>query len=178
MLQSFSRAYLEAIDQAHLGMSDTVAGNLRSRRWGDTPSMKRHGHPFPVTGDALKGACFLPILGWCHHDDSHFLRALGTKQRPGVSKDCPVRHMMLHGHDEFLPVGQNVANDRDRSDGRVASVYNCSLARAFERQISGTRVSRKPQHDHPNERRGKKRSPESNLMVAMRWTAITPSGSA
>jgi transposase len=32
MLQSFSRTYLEAIDQAHLGMSDTVAGNLRSRR--------------------------------------------------------------------------------------------------------------------------------------------------
>jgi hypothetical protein len=69
MLQSFSRAYLDAVDQAHLGMSDTVAGSLRSRRWGDTPSMKRHGHPFPVAGDALKGACFLPILGWCRHDD-------------------------------------------------------------------------------------------------------------
>jgi hypothetical protein len=106
MLQSFSRAYLEAVDQAHLGMSDTVAGSLRSRRWGDTPSMKRHGHPFPVTGDALKGACFLPILGWCRHDDSHFLRALGTKQRPGVSKDCLVRHILVHRHDEFPPVGK------------------------------------------------------------------------
>ena len=65
------------------------------------PSMKRHGHPFPVTGDALKGACFPPILGWCRHDDSHFLRALGTKQRPGVSKDCLVRHILVHRHDEF-----------------------------------------------------------------------------
>jgi hypothetical protein len=109
MLQSFSRAYLEAIDQAHLGMSDTVAGNLRSRRWGDTPSMKRHGHPFPVTGDALKGACFLPILGWCRHDDSHFLRALGTKQCPGVSKDCLVRHILVHRHDEF-PSRREVKN--------------------------------------------------------------------
>jgi hypothetical protein len=72
-------AYLEAVDQAHLEMTDTVAGSLRSCRWGDTPSMKRHGHPFPVTGGALKGACFLPILGWCRHDESHFLRALGTK---------------------------------------------------------------------------------------------------
>jgi hypothetical protein len=36
MLQSFSRAYLEAVDQAHLGMSDTVAGSLRSCRWGGT----------------------------------------------------------------------------------------------------------------------------------------------
>jgi hypothetical protein len=101
MLQSFSRAYIEAVDQAHLGRSDTVAGSLRSRRWGDTPSMKRHGHPFPVTGDALKGACFLPILGWCRHDDSHFLRALGTKQRPGVGKDCLVRHILVHRHDEL-----------------------------------------------------------------------------
>jgi hypothetical protein len=104
MLQSFSRAHLDAVDQAHLGMSDTVAGSLRSRRWGDTPSMKRHGHPFPVAGDALKGACFLPILGWCRHDDSHFLRALGTKQCPGVSEDCLVRHILVHRHDEFLPV--------------------------------------------------------------------------
>ena len=109
MLQLFSRVYLEAVDQAHLGMSDTVAGSLRSRRWGDTPSMKRHGHPFPVTGDALKGACFLPILGWCHHDDSHFLRALGTKQRPGVSKDCLVRHILVHRHDEF-PSRREVKN--------------------------------------------------------------------
>jgi hypothetical protein len=28
MLQSFSRTCLEAVDQAHLGMSDTVAGSL------------------------------------------------------------------------------------------------------------------------------------------------------
>src|ERR1700680_3285977 len=105
-----------------LGMSDTVARSLRSRRWGDTPSMKRHGHPFPVTGDALKGACVLPILGWCRHDDSHFLRALGTKQRPGVSKDCLVRHILVHRHDEFPPVGKNDARDKSRSKCRVASV--------------------------------------------------------
>jgi hypothetical protein len=46
MLQSFSCAYLEAVDQAHLGMSDTVAGSLRSRRWGDSPSIKGHVNPF------------------------------------------------------------------------------------------------------------------------------------
>jgi hypothetical protein len=46
MLQSFSCAYLEAVDQAHLGMSDTVAGSLRSRRRGDSPSIKGHVNPF------------------------------------------------------------------------------------------------------------------------------------
>src|SRR5229473_7533215 len=49
------------------------------------PSMKGHVNPFAVTVGALVGAGFLPFLGWCRHDDSHFLRALGTKQRPGVS---------------------------------------------------------------------------------------------
>jgi hypothetical protein len=29
-----------------LGMSDTVAGSLRSRLWGDTPSIKGHVNPF------------------------------------------------------------------------------------------------------------------------------------
>ena len=102
------------------------------------PPRKIQGDGFPVAVGALVGACFPPGTGWCRHDDTHFLRTLWTKQ--GASEECLVRHMMLRGHDEFLPVGQNVANDRDRSDGRAASVYNCSLARAFERQISGTRV--------------------------------------
>jgi hypothetical protein len=121
-------------------MSDTVAGSLRSRRWGDTPSMKRHGHPFPVTGDALKGACFLPILGWCRHDDSHFLRALGTKQRPGVSKDCLIRHILVHRHDEFLPVGENVADDKGRPMAAWRLYKIAHWAPASRRQISGTSV--------------------------------------
>src|SRR6202022_3301287 len=116
MLQSFSRAYLDPVDQAHLGMSDTAAGNLRSRRWGDTPSMKRHGYPFPVTGDALKGARFLPILGWCRHDDSHFLRALGTKQCPWSGIYWCIDMM------NSPPVGKNDARDKSRSECRFASV--------------------------------------------------------
>jgi hypothetical protein len=69
-------------------------------------SRKGHGHPFPVTGGALIGACFPPIRGWCRHDDSHFLRALGTKQCQGVSKDDLVRHMLLQRHDELPLVGK------------------------------------------------------------------------
>jgi hypothetical protein len=58
--------------------------------------MKGHGNPFSVTVDALVGARFPPIMGRCRHNDSHFLRALWTKQHPGVSKDCLVRLVMLH----------------------------------------------------------------------------------
>jgi hypothetical protein len=39
-------------------------------------STKRHVNPFAVTVGALVGACFPLGLGWCHHNDSHFLRAL------------------------------------------------------------------------------------------------------
>jgi hypothetical protein len=140
MLQSFSRACLEAIDQAHLGMSDTVAGNLRSRRWGDTPSMKRHGHPFPVTGNALKGACFLPILGWCRHDDSHFLRALGTKQCPGVSKDCLVRHILVHRHMNSLPWGNSVARDqaRPKAESRLYKIAHTARSNRMNSASSTT----------------------------------------
>jgi hypothetical protein len=140
MLQSFSRAYLDAVDQAHLGMSDTVVGSLKSRRWGAPPSMKRHGHPFPVTGDALKGACFLTILGWCHHDDSHFLRALGTKQCPGVSKDCLVRHILVHRHDEF-PSRREKRHDLNLGPNADSCLYKIAhRARAVHSQISGTGV--------------------------------------
>jgi hypothetical protein len=122
-------------------MSDTVAGNLRSRCWGDTLSMKRHGHPFPVTGDALKGACFLPILGWCRHDDSHFLRALGTKQCPGVSKDCLVRHILVHRHDELPSRRENRREGVSLGPNAESRLYKIAhWARAFQRQISGTRV--------------------------------------
>src|ERR1700730_13650334 len=65
------------------------------------PSRKGRDNPFPVTVGAFVGACCLPIQGWCRHDESHFLRALGTKQCPGVSKDCLVRHILVHRHDEF-----------------------------------------------------------------------------
>src|SRR4249919_892339 len=65
------------------------------------PSRKCRDNPFPVTVGAFVGACCLPIQGWCRHDESHFLRALGTKQCPGVSKDCLVRHILVHRHDEF-----------------------------------------------------------------------------
>jgi hypothetical protein len=143
MLQSFSRAYLEAVDQAHLGMSDTVAGSLRSCRWGDAPSMKRHGHPFPVTGDALKGACFLPILGWCRHDDSHFLRALGTKQCPRVGKDCLVRHILVHRHDQFPSRREKRRLRLGPNASRVCIKLLTALARSH-RQISGTGVPENP----------------------------------
>ncbi len=65
------------------------------------PSMKGHGNPFSVTIGALVSARFPPIMGWRRHDDSHFLRALCTKQHPGVSKDCLVRLVMLHRHDDI-----------------------------------------------------------------------------
>src|SRR3984893_3205298 len=53
------------------------------------PSMKGHGNPFSVTVDELVDAHFPPIMAWRRRNDSHFLRALCTKQHPGVSKDCP-----------------------------------------------------------------------------------------
>ena len=70
--------------------------------------MKGRRNPFSVTVDALVGARFPPIMGWCRHNDSHFLRALGTKQRPGVSKDCLVRLVMLHRHEDSPSVGQRL----------------------------------------------------------------------
>ena len=71
-------------------------------------SMKSHVHRFPVTIDALVGAGLLPILGWCRHNDSHFLRTLGTKQHPGVTRDCLVRHMIMHRHDDSPFVGKRL----------------------------------------------------------------------
>jgi hypothetical protein len=83
------------------------------------PSMKGHGNPFSVTVDALVGARFPPILGWCRHNDSHFLRALCTKQRPEVNKDClACDNAMMNS----LLVGKNNARDEARSDRRIASV--------------------------------------------------------
>jgi hypothetical protein len=69
-------------------------------------SMKAHGHPFSVTVDALIGARFPPTLSWYRHNDSHFLRALWTKQDPGGSRDCLARRMIMDRHDEFLPAGK------------------------------------------------------------------------
>jgi len=59
------------------------------------------GKPFSVTVEALVDARFPPIMGWRRHNDSHFLRALCAKQHPGVSKDCLVRLVMLHRHDDI-----------------------------------------------------------------------------
>jgi len=95
--------------------------------------MKCRGHPFPVAVDALVGRCFLPILGWCRHDDSHFLRALGTKQRPGVSRGRLVRLILLHRHDEFPPVGRRLG---PMAESRLYKIAH--WARAFQRSISGT----------------------------------------
>jgi hypothetical protein len=86
--------------------------------------MKGHGNPFPVTIDALVGAGFPLILGWCRHDDSHFLRALWTKQHPGVSSDCLVRHMRLHGHDNSPSVGKRLG---PIAESRLYKIAQCNL---------------------------------------------------
>ena len=111
------------------------------------PSMKGHGNPFSVTVDALVGARFLPIMGWCRHNNSHFLRALCTKQYPGVGKDRLVQLVMLHRHDGSPSAGTEVA---PMAESRLYKIAH--WARAFQRQISGTGVPEIPQNDHRNER--------------------------
>ena len=85
-------------------------------------SMKVHGNPFSVTVDALVGARFPPILGWCRHNDSHFLRALCTKQHPGVSKDCLVRLVLLHRHDDSPSVGKRLG---PMAGSRLYKIAHC-----------------------------------------------------
>jgi hypothetical protein len=94
------------------------------------PSMKGHGNSFPVTIDALVGARFLPIMGWCRHNDSHFLRALCTKQHPGVSKDCLVRLVMLHRHDDSPSVGKRLA---PMAGSRLYKIAHWTRARSIGR---------------------------------------------
>jgi hypothetical protein len=88
------------------------------------PSMKGHCNPFSVTVDALVGAHLPPILGWCRRDDSHFLRALCAKQRPGVSKDKRVRHMLMNRHDDSPSVGKRLG---PMADSRLYKIAHCNL---------------------------------------------------
>jgi hypothetical protein len=83
--------------------------------------MQDYTNRFSMTVDAFIGARFPPIMGWCRHNDSHFLRALWTKQHPGVSKNCLVWYMLLHRHDDPSRK-KNDTRDQASSDGRVASV--------------------------------------------------------
>jgi hypothetical protein len=69
-------------------------------------SIEGHGDPFSVTVGALVGAYLLTIMGWQRRNDPHLLRARCTKYHPGVSKDCPVRLVMLHSHDDYPSVGR------------------------------------------------------------------------
>jgi hypothetical protein len=92
------------------------------------PSRKGRGNSFPVTVGALVGACFPPILGWCRHYGSHFLRALGTKQCPGVNKNCLVQHMIMHRHDDFPLVGKTTRGLSLRSvaESCLYEIAHCS----------------------------------------------------
>ena len=85
-------------------------------------SRKGRGHPFAVTIDALVGACCPPIQGWCLHDESHFLRALGTKHHPGFSKDRLVRLVMLHRHDDSPSVGKRLG---PMAETRLYKIAHC-----------------------------------------------------
>jgi hypothetical protein len=97
-----------------------------------------------VTIDTLVGPCCPPIQGWRRHDESHFLRALGTKQRPGVSRDCLVRHMIMHRHMNSLPWGNSVARDQARPKAESRLYKIAHWARAFQSPISGTGVPETP----------------------------------
>ena len=81
-------------------------------------------NPFPVTIDTLVSACCPPIQGWCRHDESHFLRALGTKHHPGFSKDLLVRLVMLHRHDDSPSVGKRLG---PMADSRLYKIAHCNL---------------------------------------------------
>jgi hypothetical protein len=96
--------------------------------------MKAHGHPFSVTVDALIGARFPPTLGWYRHNDSHFLRALWTKQHPGGSRDCLARRVIMDRHDEFLLVGENVAGNqaRPKAESRLYKIAHTARSNRTE----------------------------------------------
>jgi hypothetical protein len=72
----------------------------------DAARPSKEGPRSSIPGDRTRThrCVFPPILRLCRHDDSHFLRAVWTKQHPGGSRGCLARHM--HRHDEFLPVGK------------------------------------------------------------------------
>jgi hypothetical protein len=99
------------------------------------PSMKARTNPLPVTIDALVGACCPPIQGWCRHDESHFLRALWTKQHPRVSNDCLVRLVSCIDMMNSLPSGKTMRMIRlGRWPSRVCIKLLTSLARSTGKQ--------------------------------------------
>jgi hypothetical protein len=131
----------------------------------DSASRKGHGHPFPVTVGALIGACFPPILRWCRHDDSHFLRAVRTKQHPGGSRDCLARHMIMHRHDDFPLVGKTT---RGISLGRWPSRVYIKLLAAIFRDLL-----KQEQHCLPYSK-WSTRTPSSNRQRVIFRLAIAP----
>ena len=97
-------------------------------------SMKGHGNSFSMTIDALVGARFLPIMGWCRHNDSHFLRALRTKQYPGVGMDRLLRLVMLHRHDDSPSVGKRLA---PMAESRLYKIAHWTRARFNRSAVPG-----------------------------------------
>jgi hypothetical protein len=128
--------------------------------------MKGHGNPFSVTVDALVGPRFPPIMGRCRHYDSHSLRALRTKQYPGVSKDCLVRLVMLHRHDEFPPLGKTMRGNRlgPIADSRLYKIAH----RCRPRRHSGSLFSRLRSEDKLglSDRRGTSPLPDVRALLS------------
>jgi hypothetical protein len=85
------------------------------------PSMNGRVNPFAATAGAFVGERFPAVLGWCCHPDSHFLRALCTKQRQKLAMDHLVRQTILQRHDDSPP-GKTGADDQATPDGGVPSV--------------------------------------------------------
>ena len=106
------------------------------------PSRKSRGYPFPVTVGALIGACFPPIMSWGRHNDSHFLRALCTKQHPGVSKDCLVRLVMLHRHDASPSVGRGYTHPSKAPSEVHPPIHRSTYASLQESTSNARRYAR------------------------------------
>ena len=83
-------------------------------------SMKGDAHAFPVTVDAFVGAYFPPTVRRRRHNDSHFLRAIGTKQHPRVSMDLD-RHILMHRH------GENPSRSKTLRRLRLGPISESSL---------------------------------------------------
>ena len=112
------------VKQAEKRVRSTQRAPIRVRT-----SMKGDAHTFPVTIDAFVGAYFPPTVRRRRHNDSHFLRALRTKQHPGVSRDCLVRHMIMHRHDDSPSVGKRIG---PMAESRLYKIAH--WARAFQSQ--------------------------------------------